>query len=238
MNERELQKFNSEEFGEIRTVTINNEPWFVASDICKALDLSNTTKAMYRLDDDEKSNFKLGLPGGDTNCVNEYGLYNLILASRKKEAKQFKRWITHEVIPSIRRTGSYSAPKTTAGQIQLLAQGHIELEQKIDSVNKDLQEFKKEMPLLAIECQRIIEAKNKKIVPLLGGKNSNAYHNVSLRGRVYKDLEGQLRREFGVTSYKAIKRNQTDKAIEIIHNYELPLCLENEILNENSQVSF
>lgn len=234
----ELQKFNSEEFGEIRTVTINNEPWFVASDICKALDLSNTTKAMYRLDDDEKSNFKLGLPGGDTNCVNEYGLYNLILASRKKEAKQFKRWITHEVIPSIRRTGSYSAPKTTAGQIQLLAQGHIELEQKIDSVNKDLQEFKKEMPLLAIECQRIIEAKNKKIVPLLGGKNSNAYHNVSLRGRVYKDLEGQLRREFGVTSYKAIKRNQTDKAIEIIHNYELPLCLENEILNENSQVSF
>lgn len=94
------------------------------------------------------------------------------------------------------------------------------------------------MPLLAIECQRIIEAKNKKIVPLLGGKNSNAYHNVSLRGRVYKDLEGQLRREFGVTSYKAIKRNQTDKAIEIIHNYELPLCLENEILNENSQVSF
>lgn len=234
----ELQKFNSEEFGEIRTVTINNEPWFVASDICKALDLSNTTKAMYRLDDDEKSNFKLGLPGGDTNCVNEHGLYNLILASRKKEAKQFKRWITHEVIPSIRRTGSYSAPKTTAGQIQLLAQGHIELEQKIDSVNKDLQEFKKEMPLLAIECQRIIEAKNKKIVPLLGGKNSNAYHNVSLRGRVYKDLEGQLRREFGVTSYKAIKRNQTDKAIEIIHNYELPLCLENEILNENSQVSF
>lgn len=200
--------------------------------------MSNTTKAMYRLDDDEKSNFKLGLPGGDTNCVNEYGLYNLILASRKKEAKQFKRWITHEVIPSIRRTGSYSAPKTTAGQIQLLAQGHIELEQKIDSVNKDLQEFKKEMPLLAIECQRIIEAKNKKIVPLLGGKNSNAYHNVSLRGRVYKDLEGQLRREFGVTSYKAIKRNQTDKAIEIIHNYELPLCLENEILNENSQVSF
>lgn len=234
----ELQKFNSEEFGEIRTVTINNEPWFVASDICKALEIANTTQAVQRLDDDEKSMLNIGLSGGATNCVNEYGLYNLILASRKREAKQFKRWITHEVIPSIRSTGSYSAPQTTAGQIQLLAQGHIELVQKIDSVDKDLQEFKKEMPLLAIECQRIVEAKNKKVVPLLGGKNSNAYHNASLRGRVYRDLEGQLRREFGVSSYKAIKRNQTDKAVEIIRNYELPMCLENEILNENSQVSF
>lgn len=128
-------------------------------------------------------------------------------------------------------------PMSTAEQIQILAQGNIELEQKIDSVNNDLQEFKREMPLLAIECQQITDAKNKKVVPLLGGKDSNAYKNASLRGRIYRDLEGQLRREFGVSSYKAIHRNQTDKALEIIENYELPLCLAEQIEDENAQIS-
>lgn len=129
-------------------------------------------------------------------------------------------------------------PMSTAEQIQILAQGNIELEQKIDSVDKDLQEFKREMPLLAIECQQITEAKNRKVVPLLGGKDSNAYKNASLRGKVYRDLEGQLRREFGVSSYKAIHRNQTDKALEIISSYELPLCLEEQIADENAQMNF
>lgn len=114
-------------------------------------------------------------------------------------------------------------PLTVMEQIQILAQGNIELEQKIDSVDKDLQEFKKDMPLLALECQRITVAKNKKVVPLLGSKDAPAYKNSSLRSKVYGDVDSQLRREFGVSSYKAIRRNQTDKAIEIIENYELPL---------------
>ena len=128
-------------------------------------------------------------------------------------------------------------PMSTAEQIQILAQGNIELEHKIDSVDKDLQEFKREMPLLAIECQQITEAKNRKVVPLLGGKDANAYKNASLRGKVYRDLEGQLRREFGVSSYKAIHRNQTDKTLEIISEYELPLCLEEQISDENAQMT-
>ena len=128
-------------------------------------------------------------------------------------------------------------PMSTAEQIQILAQGNIELEHKIDSVDKDLQEFKREMPLLAIECQQITEAKNRKVVPLLGGKDANAYKNASLRGKVYRDLEGQLRREFGVSSYKAIHRNQTAKALEIISEYELPLCLEEQISDENAQMT-
>lgn len=103
-----LKIFENNEFGQIRTVIDeNNEPWFVAIDICNALELTNPTVAVSRLDDDEKAKFNLGLSGGATNVVNEYGLYNLILASRKKEAKQFKRWITHEVIPSIRKHGAY-----------------------------------------------------------------------------------------------------------------------------------
>lgn len=103
-----LRIFENKEFGEIRTVVIETEPYFVASDICKALELSNPTMAVQRLEDDEKAKFNLGLSGGYTNCINEYGLYNLVLASRKKEAKAFKRWITHEVLPSIRKHGVYA----------------------------------------------------------------------------------------------------------------------------------
>lgn len=128
-------------------------------------------------------------------------------------------------------------PMSTAEQIQILAQGNIELEQKIDSVDKDLQEFKKDMPLLALECQRITVAKNKKVVPLLGRKDAPAYKNKSLRSKVYGDIDSQLRREFGVSSYKAIRRNQTDKAIEIIASYELPLYLKERISDENAQLS-
>ena len=112
----ELQVFENPAFGQVRTVTKDGEPWFVAADVCRALEHSNVTVALDRLDDDEKAKFNLGLRGGDTGCVNEPGLYSLVLGSRKPEAKNFKRWITHEVIPSIRKTGSYSIqePETPA----------------------------------------------------------------------------------------------------------------------------
>ena len=92
---------------DIRTTLINGGPWFVATDVCNVLDLSNPTMVIGRLDEDERSKFNLGRQG-EGWCVNEYGLYNLILASRKPEAKEFKRWITHEVIPSIRKHGIYA----------------------------------------------------------------------------------------------------------------------------------
>lgn len=102
-----LQIFNNEEFGVVRTVTIDNEPWFVASDICKALEISNVSVAISRLDEDERSKFNLGRQG-EGNIVSEYGLYSLVLASRKPEAKKFKRWVTHEILPSIRKYGVYA----------------------------------------------------------------------------------------------------------------------------------
>lgn len=108
---QDIQIFNNVEFGKVRTITKNNEVWFVATDICKALDLSNPSMAVLKVDDDERSKFNLGRQGS-VNIINEYGLYNLVLASRKKEAKLFKRWIIHEVIPSIRKHGIYATSQT------------------------------------------------------------------------------------------------------------------------------
>ena len=130
-----LQIFNSSEFGQIRTVTKDNEPWFVATDICKALELSNPTMAMERLDEDEKSKLNLGLSGGATNCVNEFGLYNLVLASRKQGAKEFKRWITHEVIPSIRKSGGYIAGQEQMTDAELMAKALLVAQRQIEQRN-------------------------------------------------------------------------------------------------------
>ena len=105
----ELQIFQSPEFGEVRTTVIDGEPWFVAADVCHALDIGNPSDALNRLDDDERTLVSIegASNGKPVNGVNEPGLYSLVLGSRKPEAKAFKRWITHKVIPAIRKTGSY-----------------------------------------------------------------------------------------------------------------------------------
>lgn len=105
----ELQKVFQYDGSQVRTVLVNEEIWFVAKDICEVLEIKNTTDVIKRLDPDEVTRFNLGGLSGATNIVNESGLYSLILGSRKLEAKQFKRWITHEVLPTIRRTGGYVA---------------------------------------------------------------------------------------------------------------------------------
>lgn len=104
--ENKLMIFENDAFGKVRTLNLNGEPWFVAVDVCSVLDLSNPTIAVSRLDEDERAKFNLGRQG-DATIVNEPGLYTLVLGSRKPEAKAFKRWITHEVIPAVRKYGGY-----------------------------------------------------------------------------------------------------------------------------------
>lgn len=112
---RGIEVFAHKDFGEIRTLMIDGEPWFIAADICKALDLGQTTNAVRRLDRDEVArvgglNLNKGAVG-EINAVSEAGMYALVLSSRKPEAKAFKRWVTHEVIPSIRKHGAYLTPQ-------------------------------------------------------------------------------------------------------------------------------
>lgn len=126
-------------------------------------------------------------------------------------------------------------PQTTDGKIALLAQGHVELKAEIDSVKADLEQIKNDMPILGVEETRITDAVKKKGVECLGGKASNAYNDKSLRGKLYSDMHSQIRREFGVSTYKAIKRNQTDTAITIIQAYVPPLVLSETIEAVNAQ---
>lgn len=104
-----LMIFENPEFGAVRSILIDGDPWFVAADVCKALEIEKTNRALSRLDDDEKGAHSVSTPGGRQrmSIISESGLYSLILGSRKPEARAFKRWITHEVIPSIHKHGAY-----------------------------------------------------------------------------------------------------------------------------------
>lgn len=234
-----LQIFNSEEFGEIRTIEIDGKPYFVGTDVAKALGYSNPRKAIL---DHCKGVTKRDTPTSSgvqsMSYINEGDLYRLIMKSKLPSAEKFESWVMDEVLPSIRKTGSYQKPMTLEEQLQIVAKGTLEVKEEIRKVNEDLQEFKKDMPLLALECQKITKAKNQKVVPLLGGKDSPAYKDNSIRQQVYSDIDAQLRREFGVNTYKAIKRNQCDLAVKIINEYELPMYLKDQIDSSNAQESF
>lgn len=130
----DLQIFKNHTFGNVRVIEQGGEPWFVAKDVCDCLEIKNTTDALKRLDDDERARFNLGRQG-ETNIVNEYGLYSLVLSSRKPEAKEFKRWITHEVIPSIRKYGSFNMaiPRTLPDALNAYAR-EIEAHQKTQAL--------------------------------------------------------------------------------------------------------
>jgi len=121
----EIAVFSNESYGNIRTVKINDEPWFVGRDIADVLGYSNTRDALVRhVDEEDKDDVVIPDAIGreqNTTIINESGLYSLILSSKLESAKKFKRWITSEVIPQIRKTGSYHVPKTYAEALRRLA---------------------------------------------------------------------------------------------------------------------
>lgn len=112
-----------------------------------------------------------------------------------------------------------------------------QVESKVESVNQDLQEFKMDMPILGIEIDKITSAVKKKGVQCLEGKESNSYKDKSLRGKIYHDIYRELKRQFGVSTYKAIKRKQCDVAIEVINKYELPYILAEQVKSCNAQMN-
>lgn len=140
-----IKIYENIEFGKIRVEEIGQDPWFIAKDVCTALDLTNITETLKRLDEDELSSTEVIDSIGRKQrmyIVNESGLYNLILQSRKIEAKKFKKWITSEVIPSIRKNGGYIANQENLSDDELMAKALLVAQNKINEKNKVIEEMK------------------------------------------------------------------------------------------------
>ena len=140
INDERFQIFSKENLGSVRTIFANNQVWFCIKDVCDILELKNPTAVAQRLDEDERAKFNLGRQG-ETNFTNESGLYTLILRSDKKEAKPFRKWITSEVIPAIRKTGKYEEKKKPLTQAELIlqqAQWMVEAENRINNIENNV----------------------------------------------------------------------------------------------------
>ena len=233
----ELQIFNNEEFGSVRTVTKDNKTYFVGNDVAKALGYSETAKAI-RTHCKGVSEMDIPTNGGvqTMKMITEGDIYRLVIKSQLPQAEKFESWVFDNVLPSIRKTGSYAVPMTTGEQIQLLAQGNVELNQRVDKVEDKVRSLEDDMPLYGCEIDEVQKHVRRKGVDVLGGKNSEAYHDGSIRSKVYSDIYSQLKREYGcVSSYKSIKRKYIADIHEFIDCYELPTILEEMITDLNAQ---
>lgn len=238
----ELQIFSNEEFGEIRTVTIDGEPWFVGKDVAESLGYADPNKAIaMHVDEEDKLNDKtassLGQRGGW--LINESGLYSLILSSKLKSAKRFKHWVTSEVLPSIRKTGQYQMPNLSKEMqaIVLLDTRTVQMQERLDRLEYDI-------PLYGSEADELCGHVKRKGVSAMGGKDSEAYKDTAIRAAVYRDIYNQIKREFGIysddgrpKSYKALKRKYIYDAHELIDSYEVPQYLRESIDAVNAQLS-
>lgn len=232
----DLQIFNNEEFGEVRTAVVNDEPMFCLADICRVLEIKNVSDCKSRLRQKGIVTTDTLTNGGKQKMIfiDESNLYKTIFQSRKESAERFTEWVTSEVLPSIRKTGSYSKPLTTSEQIRLLAQGNTELKERVDKVEDKITSIEEETPLYGCEIEEVQKHVRKKGIEVLGGKDSNAYKDGGIRGSVYSDIYKQLKREFGcVATYKSIKRKYLADVHEFIDTYLLPIALAEVVHDTN-----
>jgi prophage antirepressor-like protein len=222
-----LQNVFSFQEKQVRVVVKDGEPWFVARDVCAILEIGNTSQALVRLDDDEKGVISTDTPGGvqEMAAVNESGLYELVLGSKKQEAKEFKRWIKREVLPSIRKTGAYAVSenkivplserqaliqslKLTAElaeeveEVKTIAQTHsqkiIELEQKVDEqITIDHGE---QRALQKAVARRVYEIES----------------DQQRRRELFRQLHREIKDRWAVASYRDVRRTELQQVLRYV----------------------
>lgn len=175
-----------------------------------------------------------------TTVINESGLYSLIFGSKLESAKKFKKWVTSEVLPQLRKTGSYGTPKLPQTPMDLLELHYEAIKQvdsKVNSLEERFNDFEQSLPLLPEDAEDVSKEVKKRVVEVLGGKDRNAYQDRSLSQKVFMDAYRNLKGNFNVSSYKAIKRNRKDIAVQIAREYRPPLYLAEQIRDKNNQMS-
>lgn len=235
----EVKIFNNSDFGSVRSIIIDNEPYFVGKDVAEILGYQNASKALAdHVDEDDKLNNEslssLGQRGGW--LINESGLYSLIMSSKLPVAKKFKHWVTSEVLLSIRKTGSYKVPTTIPEQIQLLAQGYTEINQRVDTVETKVNELENTMNLDYGQQNVLGEAVNKTVLSVLGGKSSNAYRSIGKK--VFAECNHDLKAFFKVNARANVPKKRFEEAIKYAENWKPCTNTIMMINNANAQESF
>lgn len=218
----ELQIFSNSEFGEIRTITKDNEPMFCLADVCKALEISNVSQLKTRLKEDGVITNEVGVQTGvkadgtpaiqkvRMNFINESNLYKTIFQSRKESAERFTDWVTSEVLPSIRKTGSY--------QKQLSPQEMMRIQLgMLDDVSDRVSKLENTMNIDYGQQKVLNDLVSARVIKILGGKESNAYKEISKK--VFAEINHDYKDYFNVNSRANTPRLKNEQAVEYVKNW-------------------
>ena len=207
----ELQIFNSEEFGNIRTAEIDGKPYFVGTDVAKALGYSNPRKAIL---DHCKGVTKRDTPTSSgiqsMSYINEGDLYRLIMKSKLPSAEKFESWVMDEVLPTIRKTGSYQKPLTTVEQIQVIATGFLDHEERLNRLENT-------MTIDYAQQESIRDLVSSVVIAHLGGKESNAYKEIGKK--VFAECNRDIKTYFAVNARNNIPKLRFEESMEYVRNW-------------------
>ena len=207
----ELQIFNSEEFGDIRTAEIDGKPYFVGTDVAKALGYNNPRDAVSR---HCKGVVKRDTPTSSgiqsMSYINEGDLYRLIMKSKLPSAEKFESWVMDEVLPTIRKTGSYQKPLTTVEQIQVIATGFLDHEERLNRLENT-------MTIDYAQQESIRDLVSSVVIAHLGGKESNAYKEIGKK--VFAECNRDIKIYFAVNARNNIPKLRFEEAMEYVKNW-------------------
>lgn len=228
----QLKIFENEEFGQVRTINIDGEPWFVGKDVAKILGYKDTSDAMRRHVDDEDKLTRCFTDSGQKRelyIINESGLYSVILSSKLPSAKRFKRWVTSEVLPVIRKTGSYEMDDYSLEMKAILM--HDKKLVKIDNRVTDLENH---MTIDYGEQVVLGDEVNKAVLDALGGKHSNAYNEIGKK--VFAECNRDLKHYFHVNARNNVPKKRYYEALEYIQEWKPCTNTQIQIRDCNAQV--
>lgn len=231
-----LQIFSNEEFGQVRTINIDSDVWFVGKDVAEILGYSNTRKALTdHVDDEDKLD---GVTIRDSIgreqspvFINESGLYSLILSSKMPNARKFKRWVTSEVLPAIRKTGHYEMESYSPEMQAILMH-----DKKLVKMDERVTTLENTMTIDYAQQQALGEAVNYVVIDALGGKSSEAYREIGKK--VFSECNRDLKRYFRVNARNNVQKKRFNEAIEYVQHWQPCTNTQIAIKECNSQMRF
>lgn len=237
----ELQIFNNEEFGNVRSFMIDNEPWFVGKDVAEALGYKNVRDSLARhIDSDDKRD---GVVIHDSMgreqkpiIINESGLYSLILSSKLESAKKFKHWVTSEVLPTLRKTGSYAKVPTDPRELLMLTiKAHEQTAQRVDVLEEKVSDLEKSTTIDSSQQYTLERIAKTTVISALGGIDSRAYQLMSRK--LFSNIWRDYKKYFKLGSYRDTLKTDYENAKNYLESWSPEVNTSLKIKEYNSQIS-
>lgn len=221
---------------EVRTLTIDDEPWFVGKDVADILGYQNGSRDINRhVDDEDRQNYQNGTFGNrGVTVINESGLYSLILSGKLPQAKEFKRWVTSEVLPAIRKQGGFIREDLDEDAFIALFTGQKKLREQQATMLEDIDYLKSEQPIHPSYAQSLLKKRKARVVACLGGIDSPAYADKNFAQSVFRQAEIDFKDHFNISRYDLLPKKFAEAALKYWMTWEPSTNTKMKIMKLNS----